>query len=50
MQSDMQDHVSQKTSSLLFSNVRYNVSLPDSLFQQSILPIGVSRAIVSSLR
>lgn len=56
MQSDMEDHVTHKTSSLVFSNVRYNVALPDSLFQQSILPTGpiglngVSRGTVSALR
>jgi outer membrane lipoprotein-sorting protein len=50
MHSDMTDHVTGKTSSLVFSNVRYSVSLPDSLFQQSVLQTGVSRGIVSALR
>jgi hypothetical protein len=50
MHSDMTDHVTGKTSSLVFSNVRYSVSLPDALFQQSVLQTGVSRGIVSALR
>lgn len=41
MHSDMEDLTNQKVSSLIFSNVRYDVGLQDNLFQQSILKSGV---------
>ncbi|UXI69110.1 outer membrane lipoprotein-sorting protein [Tahibacter amnicola] len=50
MQSDMHDRVSDKKSSLVFSNVRYNVGLADKLFAQSILKTGVSDADVPQAR
>jgi outer membrane lipoprotein-sorting protein len=50
MQSDMENHLTRKTSRLVFSDVRYDTGLPDVLFQQTILQIGVSRANLPALR
>ena len=50
MHSDMEDHVTHKTSSLVFSDVRYNVGLSDGLFQQTILQTGVTRGNLPALR
>jgi outer membrane lipoprotein-sorting protein len=50
MQADMNDPISGKASSLVFSNVRYNVGLEDTLFQQSILKTGVRNEQLSALR
>ncbi|MBS0371966.1 MAG: outer membrane lipoprotein-sorting protein [Proteobacteria bacterium] len=50
MESHMQDLVSRKASSLIFSNVRYNVSLADKLFRQTIMKTGVGNADLPALR
>lgn len=50
MQSDMHDRLSNKRSSLVFSNVRYDVGLADKLFAQSILKTGVSDADLPAVR
>lgn len=49
MHSDMLDIIGNKQSSLIFSNVRYNVGLSDALFRQSILKTGVSNAHLPAL-
>lgn len=50
MQADMNDLVSKKSSSLIFSNVRYDVGLQDNLFQSAILKAGIRHEQLSALR
>ncbi len=49
MQSDMINLSKNKRSSLIYSNVHYNVNLDDKFFQQSILKTGVKRGNVPAL-
>lgn len=42
MHSEMRDLVSQRSSALIFSNVRYDAGLGDALFQQNIMKTGVN--------
>ena len=49
-QADMQDFVSQRTSSLIFNNTRYNVGLSDHLFQRNIMKTGVNSGNLPKLR
>lgn len=46
----MTDKVSGRHSTLAFSNVRYDLGLADSLFQQEILRTGISHASLPALR
>ncbi|MES2263793.1 MAG: outer membrane lipoprotein-sorting protein [Pseudomonadota bacterium] len=48
--SEMQDLVNQRSSSLIFSNVRYNAGLGDAVFQQNIMKTGVNRGNLPALR
>jgi outer membrane lipoprotein-sorting protein len=50
MEGVMTDKVSGRQSTLVFSNVRYNLGLADSLFQQDILRTGISHASLPALR
>lgn len=50
MQSDMQDFVSKKSSSLTFSNVKYDVGLSEQLFQRDVLKTGVNDGNLPALR
>jgi hypothetical protein len=50
MRSDMDDSVSKKSSSLVFSNVRYDVGLDDDLFTTNAMKRGVRRDSISALR
>lgn len=49
-QSDMQDFVNQRSSSLIFSNTRYSTGLNDQLFQQNIMKTGVNSGNLPALR
>ncbi len=49
MQSDMINLAENKRSSLIYSNVHYNVGLDDKFFQQGILKTGVKRGNVPAL-
>jgi outer membrane lipoprotein-sorting protein len=50
MEGVMTDRVSRRSSTLLFSKVRYNLGLADALFQQDILKTGISHASLPALR
>lgn len=50
MQTDMQDLITKKSSSLVFSNVKYNVGLDDDMFKPTVLKTGVSLEKLSKLR
>jgi outer membrane lipoprotein-sorting protein len=50
MESDMRDHITHKSSTLIFSNVRYNVGLSDALFKQEVLKQGVHVGNLPRLR
>lgn len=49
-QSEMQDFVNQRTSTLHFNNSRYNTGLGDQLFQQNIMKTGVNSGNLPALR
>lgn len=48
--SEMIDLLNQRSSALIFSNVRYDVGLGDSLFQQNIMKTGVNSGNLPALR
>lgn len=50
MESVMHDRVNNRSSTLVFSNVRYNVGLADALFQQDILKTGIAHGNLPALR
>ncbi len=50
MESEMKDLVNRRSSSLIFSNVRYSVGLAQSLFQPSIMKTGISHGNLPPLR
>ena len=49
-QSEMQDFVNQRSSTLIFNNSRYNTGLGDQLFQQNIMKTGVNSGNLPALR
>jgi outer membrane lipoprotein-sorting protein len=49
-QSEMQDFVNQRSSTLIFNNSRYNTGLGDQLFQQNIMKTGVNGGNLPALR
>lgn len=49
-ESEMQDFVNQRSSTLLFTNSRYNTGLGDQLFQQNIMKTGVNSGNLPALR
>lgn len=50
MQADIEDLIKKRSSSLIFSNVQYNVGLNDNLFNQTVMKMGVSREKIPGLR
>ncbi len=50
MQADMTNFAQKRSSSLIFTNVQYNVGLQDHLFSQTIMKTGVSRETIPGLR
>lgn len=50
MHSEMKDIVNQRSSALIFSNVKYDAGLGDPLFQQNIMKTGVNSGNLPTLR